>query len=155
MTKHDTHTKVEIVNVSRRGLLKGVAKKIMPLAGGALGSLIPLPGVGTAVGSALGNAASNMFEVNLEEMEVEEQDIARRFVRLAGEAAATAANAGPAGATPAGARAALVEAAQTHAPGLAKAMSGGAGAGMAGVHGPRHHSGRWIRRGRHIILLNV
>jgi len=138
-------------------LLKSVAKKVMPLAGGALGSLIPIPGVGTALGTAAGNAAANMFEVNLEGMEAEEQefDIARRFVRLAGEAAANAANAGPAGATPAGARAALLQAAQTHAPGLANVMSGG-GAGMAGAGGHRRaHSGRWIRRGRHIILLGV
>ena len=106
-----------------------MAKKVLPLAGGALGSFIPIPGVGTAVGTALGNAASNMFEVNLEGMEAEDQefDIARRFVRLAGEAAANAANAGPAAATPTGARAALVEAARTHAPGLAKAMTGGGG----------------------------
>src|SRR5262245_40054852 len=139
------------------GLLKGVAKKIMPMAGGALGSLIPVPGVGTALGTAAGTAASNMFEVNLEGMEAEEQefDIARRFVRLAGEAAANAANAGPAAATPAGARAALVEAAQTHAPGLAKAMTNGGGAGMAAGPGGRARSGRWIRRGRHIILLNA
>ena len=139
------------------GLLKGVAKKIMPLAGGALGSFIPIPGVGTAAGAALGTAASNMFEVNLEGMEAEEQefDIARRFVRLAGEAAANAANAGPAAATPSGARAALVEAAQTHAPGLAKAITNGGGPGMAAGPGPRARSGRWIRRGRHIILLNA
>src|SRR4030095_16897246 len=42
------------------GLLKGVAKKIMPLAGGALGSLIPIPGVGTALGTGAGHAAANI-----------------------------------------------------------------------------------------------
>ena len=36
------------------GMLKGIAKKVLPLAGGALGSFIPIPGVGTAVGTALG-----------------------------------------------------------------------------------------------------
>jgi hypothetical protein len=89
-------------------------------------------------------------------MEAEDQEfeVARRFVRLAGEAAANAANAGPAGATPSGARAALMQAAQTHAPGLANVMSGG-GAGMAASGHHRAHSGRWIRRGRHIILLGV
>ncbi len=138
------------------GLLKGVAKKLLPMAGGALGSLIPIPGVGTALGTAAGNAAANMFEVNLEGMEQEDQefDIARRFVRLAGEAAANAANAGPAAATPAGARAALVEAARTHAPGLAKAMTSGGGV-MAGAPSVPGRSGRWIRRGRHILVLGA
>src|SRR5690606_32265145 len=39
------------------GMLKGIAKKALPFVGGALGSFIPIPGVGTAVGSALGGAA--------------------------------------------------------------------------------------------------
>src|SRR5262249_35239524 len=137
------------------GLLKGLAKKILPMAGGALGTLIPIPGVGTAVGTALGNAASNMFEVNFEGMAQEDQefDIARRFVRLAGDAAANVANAGPVAATPSGARAALVEAARTHAPGLAKAMT--SGGGVTGLVGAPGRTGRWIRRGRHIVLLGV
>src|SRR5690242_12159128 len=40
-----------IVKVARPFL-----KKALPLVGGALGSFIPIPGVGTAVGSALGGA---------------------------------------------------------------------------------------------------
>eukprot|EP01032_Pedospumella_encystans_P000272 gene272-307_t len=35
------------------GALKGIAKKALPFVGGALGSFIPIPGVGTAIGSAL------------------------------------------------------------------------------------------------------
>lgn len=138
------------------GLLKNVAKKVLPLAGGALGTLIPIPGVGTAIGSAVGNAAANIFEVNLEGLDQEDQefDVARRFVRLAGEAAANAANGGPSAATPSGARAALVEAARTHAPGLAKALTSG-GASVNGGAGVPGRSGRWIRRGRHIIVLGV
>jgi len=138
------------------GLLKGLAKKALPFVGGALGSLIPIPGVGTAVGSALGTAASNLFEVNLEGMSQEEQefDVAQRFVRLASTAAANAANAGPGAATPAGAKAALIDAARIHAPGLAKALSPG-GPGMAAPTGTAGRSGRWIRRGRHIVLLGV
>ena len=138
------------------GILKGLAKKALPFVGGALGSFIPIPGVGTAVGSALGNAASNLFEVNLEGMSQEDQefDLAQRFVRLASSAAANAANAGPAAATPAGAKAALVDAARVHAPGLAKALVPG-GPGMAARNGTGGQGGRWIRRGRHIVLLGV
>lgn len=36
------------------GALKAMAKTALPFVGGALGSMIPIPGVGTALGSALG-----------------------------------------------------------------------------------------------------
>ncbi len=39
------------------GFVKKLAPKILPLAGGALGTLIPVPGVGTALGAALGGLA--------------------------------------------------------------------------------------------------
>ena len=108
------------------------------------------------MGAALGNAAANMFEVNLEGMSQEDQefDVARRFVRLAGDAAANAANAGASGVTPSGARSALIEAARTHAPGLARALASG-GNGMAAAGGAAGRTGRWIRRGRHIIVLGA
>lgn len=64
------------------GALKAVAKTALPFVGGALGSMIPIPGVGTALGSALGRAASNALELEL----------ARRFVRIAGQAARLAAD---------------------------------------------------------------
>ena len=38
--------------------LKQIAKVALPIAGGALGSFIPIPGVGTALGSALGGAVA-------------------------------------------------------------------------------------------------
>ncbi|NVI82930.1 hypothetical protein [Janthinobacterium sp. BJB401] len=76
------------------GALKAVAKTALPFVGGALGSMIPIPGVGTALGSALGRAASNALEL---EMEAEapadrELELARRFVRIAGQAARLAAD---------------------------------------------------------------
>ena len=66
------------------GILKGIAKKALPFVGGALGSFIPIPGVGTALGTAIGGAASNLLEVDLEGMSPEDQEfeLARRFVRL-------------------------------------------------------------------------
>jgi len=133
------------------GLLKGIAKKALPFVGGALGTMIPVPGVGTAVGTALGTAASKMFEVDLEGLSQEDQEyeVARRFVRLASDAAGAAATAGPAGATAAGARDALLQAAQRHAPGLASMLAGG------GAAGRRPRTGQWVRRGRHIILLGA
>jgi hypothetical protein len=68
------------------GALKGIAGQALPFLGGALGSVIPIPGVGTALGSALGKAASNLLQGELEQLEAEDQEfeLARRFVRLAG-----------------------------------------------------------------------
>ena len=48
------------------GVLKGLAKKALPFVGGALGSFIPIPGVGTAVGTALGSAVSKALEAEFE-----------------------------------------------------------------------------------------
>jgi uncharacterized protein (DUF697 family) len=136
------------------GILKGVARKALPTLGGALGSMIPIPGVGTAVGTALGTAASKLFEMELEGMELEDQEfeVARRMVRLAGEAAKNAAVA-PSGSSPqAVARAAVIAAAQKHAPGLLGGPPAPSGSQLSPVGS---QSGKWIRRGRKIILLGV
>lgn len=71
------------------GALKGIAKTALPTVGAALGSAIPIPGVGTAVGGMLGNAASSLLEAELEGLNDEDREfeVAKRFVRLAGQAA--------------------------------------------------------------------
>lgn len=134
-------------------LLKGVAKKALPAVGGALGSIVP--GVGTAIGTTLGTAASNLFEVELEGLSPEDQEfeVARRFVRLSEEAAKNAALAPPSVDPQAAAKAALVAAAKKHAPGLLRGgITPTTAAAVPGVPG---RSGRWIRRGRKIILMGV
>lgn len=47
------------------GALKAVAKKVIPIAGGALGTFVGGP-LGGMVGSKLGSMASNLFELELE-----------------------------------------------------------------------------------------
>lgn len=129
------------------GALKGLAKKALPFVGGALGSFIPIPGVGTAIGTALGGALSNALEMEFEGMNDEDREfeMARRFVRIAGSAAQQAAQA-PANADPqAIVRSILTTAAQQHVPGMS----------MAGAAGGKRRSGRWVRRGRTIMLLGV
>ncbi len=71
------------------GVLKGIAGKALPFLGGALGTAIPIPGLGTALGTTLGRAASNLLESETDHMEVEEREfqMARRFVQLASQAA--------------------------------------------------------------------
>ncbi|MGK5075503.1 hypothetical protein [Janthinobacterium sp. ZB1P44] len=75
------------------GALKAMAKTALPFVGGALGSMIPIPGVGTALGSALGRAASAALELEMEAEAPADRELAlaRRFVRIAGQAARLAA----------------------------------------------------------------
>ena len=91
------------------GVLKGIAKKALPFVGGALGSIIPIPGVGTAVGTALGSAASKVIKAELEGLSLEDREfeMARRFVRFAGTAAKSAASTPPGATARAGIIAAL------------------------------------------------
>ena len=100
------------------GALKGLAKKALPFVGGALGSFIPIPGVGTAVGSALGSAVSKALEAELAGLELEEQELemARRFVRIAGTAAGQAAQAASSRDPQAAVRSAVLSAARRHLP---------------------------------------
>ena len=133
------------------GMLKGIAKKVLPMAGGALGSML-LPGVGTAIGGSLGSAAANLFEMELEGLSAEDQEfeIARQFVKFAGEAAKQAAQTPPNVPPNEAAKSAVVAAAQQYAPGLLRPASSPAPA--ATDSSGRGRSGRWVRRGRTIVL---
>ena len=109
------------------GAIKSLAKTALPFVGGALGSFIPIPGVGTALGTALGGALSGALEMELEAMNEQEQEfeVARRVVRMAGSAARMAAQADPDADPEETVRRALLAAARQQAPqGLA--MEGGA-----------------------------
>jgi hypothetical protein len=151
------------------GALKGLAKKALPLVGGALGSFIPIPGVGTAIGSALGTAVSKALELEFGELEAEEAEfeIARRFVRMAASAAQQASGAAPGASPEAAVRDALLAAARAHVPGFAaneaelmaeaEEVSGYEMEGESGyeAESSRAISGRWQRRGRTIVVLGV
>src|SRR5690349_16734082 len=81
------------------GGLKSIAKKALPIAGGALGNFL-VPGLGGAIGSKLGGLASNLFEMELEGLSNEDREfeVARRYTRLAMDAARRAVNAANSGA---------------------------------------------------------
>jgi len=138
------------------GVLKGLAKKALPFVGGALGSFIPIPGVGTAVGSALGSAVSKALEAEFEGLDPEDQEfeMAKRFVRVAGAAVKQAANASSDADPQAAVKSAVIAAARRHVPSIGNVTPNGAGPSSAAVSGSRR-SGRWIRRGRKILLLGV
>ncbi len=132
------------------GVLKAVAKKALPFVGGALGSLVPIPGVGTALGSALGGALGKALELETEGMSLEDREfeMARRFVRVAATAAQQAALAPPDREAALAVREALVDAIRSNAPSAELGELEFARAAAA-------TSGRWIRRGRSIIVLGA
>ncbi len=131
------------------GMLKPLAKKLLPIAGTAVGTFFGGP-AGGMVGSKIGNVAGKVFGMELEGLSPEDQEfeVARRFVRLAGTAARKASKA-PGTANPnAIAKAALLSAVKKHAPGLL-------GWNPGRSQGQITRTGRWIRRGNKIILLGV
>jgi hypothetical protein len=134
------------------GILKGAAKKALPVLGGAVGTYFGGP-AGAAIGSRLATGAGKLFGLELEGMSAEDQEfeVARRYVRFAGTAAKNAAITPPTVPPQTAARTATVAAARRHAPGLLRgaAVPPTASAGIPG------RSGRWIRRGRKIILLGI
>jgi uncharacterized protein (DUF697 family) len=145
------------------GMLKGLAKKALPIVGKALGSFIPIPGVGTAIGGALGTAASNLFELELEGLSAEDREfeMARAFVRFAGNSAkraTTTSAANPAAA----AKTAIVTAAKGYAPGLLAKRQGNTPANRRYNSGSRildigeANEGTWHKAdGRIILTANI
>jgi hypothetical protein len=111
------------------GALKGLAKTALPFVGKALGSFIPIPGVGTAIGGALGGALAKALEMETMGMQGEDREfeMARRFVRIAGSAAQQAAQASPAQDPRRTAQVALNDAMRAHVPRMGQGGSGNAG----------------------------
>jgi hypothetical protein len=70
------------------GVLKPIAKAALPIAGGALGTLVGGP-AGGMIGSKLASAAGNLFGLELEGLSAEDREfeMAKGFVRLATGAA--------------------------------------------------------------------
>ncbi len=137
------------------GALRSVAKQALPMLGSAVGNVFA-PGIGGVIGGKLAGAAGNMLGLELEGLSQEDQEfeVAKQVVRLAGTAASNAAQATPAAPPQTVAQSALTAAAQQHAPGL---LGGVAATSMAM---PKHrcvhkNSGKWIRRGKAIIILGA
>jgi hypothetical protein len=134
------------------GLLKSVAKKALPIAGRAAGAFLGGP-AGAAIGGKLASfAGRKFFGLELEGMSPEDQEfeVARRVVRFSAEAAKKASLAPKSAPAINVAKAAVKAAARKHAPGLIR--GGGLSAPAAGGYG---RSGRWMRRGRKIVLYGV
>jgi hypothetical protein len=130
-------------------LLKGAAKKALPLAGAAVGGYFGGP-LGAQIGGGLANAASDALGLEAEAMAGEDREFegAQTFVKLAADAVKTALTAPPGTSPAAAARDAVTAAVHKHVPGL---LTGGAGM-MAEPQSGR--VGRWVRQGRNIVILN-
>jgi len=130
--------------------LKSLAKVALPIAGKALGSFIPIPGVGTMIGGAIGRAAANALELEFAGMDPGQADIekARRVVRTLRSAINELSAMLGSGPPETVVRSALASAVRRHIPGAnVSAVSAFAPATAATTAG-----GRWWRRGNTIVI---
>ncbi len=132
------------------GILKNAAKKALPMAGSALGTMVGGP-LGTAIGGQLADQAGSVLGLELEGLSPQDQEFesARQFVRLAGSAARNALQNAFAGSPTETAAQAVASAARSYAPGLLRRAGLGGGTGAAAA------SGRWERHGNKIVLYGV
>lgn len=128
--------------------LKGIVKHVLPKAAGALGGI-----VGGPVGNILISKARSLLGLELEGLSPEDQEfeVAKRLVRLAGTAAKKAARVSSRMPASTAVNKALKVAAKKHAPGITRSVKR-KGSALLGMPA---RSGRWVRRGRTIILKGV
>lgn len=130
-------------------VLKDSARKALPQLGQAVGDYIS-PGAGGQAGRQVGKWLGTRFEsgLHLEGLSPEDRELetARAFVRFARSTAERAAATPKGVPAPVAAQKAAGAAARQHLPGLLK-PSAGPGTPAAG--------GRWVRRGRNIVILGA
>lgn len=134
------------------GMLKTAAKTALPHVGRAIGDFVA-PGAGGGLGQRAGQWLGSRLELEGLSAEDQEFEVARAVVRLGKDATQTAIAAGPGGSPRQAAGNAVMAAAQRQLPGMVPLLARGkpAPAGQPG----EQRSGRWIRRGRRIVLLDV
>jgi len=130
------------------GWLKGAAKSVLPVAGGALGGFVGGP-LGAKIGSGLASAAGSALGLEAEmSQEDREFEGAKNFVKVAADAVKSAV-AAPPGVNPVEvAKAAVRAAVERRAPGI---LGGAAARGPGSKFG---RTGRWVRQGRNVIIVN-
>ena len=116
-------------------IFKGIAKTLLPIAGGALGFFAGGP-AGAALGGSLASAAGHALGLELEGLSPEDAEFeaARQFVRFAGSAVKKALGAD----SPQQTQLAVQRAAETHAPGLTEMVAGSSSAPRAGQESRPH-----------------
>ena len=134
------------------GVLKGVAKKALPIAGKVAGGVFGGP-LGAMIGGGLASAAGSALGLELESLSQEDREFegAKQFVRVAADTVKNATSAPPTVNPRAAAQSAAAAAAQKYVPDLLRATAGPAA--PSSTPG-KARSGRWIRRGRNVIIVN-
>jgi hypothetical protein len=134
------------------GLLKKTAKKALPGVGSAIGGYFG-GSAGAKIGSQLASSAGRIFGLELEGMSPEDQEFeaALRVIRLSKSAANQLARQPQSSNPVKAAKAALLAASKRHAPGL---VASGASSRQACPHCGFPRSGRWVRKGPHILIIN-
>jgi len=138
-------------------ILKGAAKKALPMLGTAAGAAFGGP-LGARIGGSLAGAAGKAFGLELEGLSPEDQEfeVARRYVRFAGSASQAATNAAATAPPAVAATRGAMAAARRHAPGLIRQPGGRPGSRYGGqCTCGTATSGEWVRRGSNIVLLNA
>jgi hypothetical protein len=137
------------------GMLKGVAKKALPLAGTAVGTWLGGP-LGAKIGSGLATMAGNALGLEGESWSQEDREYegAKQFVRLAADSVKNAAQMGPGVDPRAAAQASVAQAARTLAPGLLQSSAPLAQTWRRDM-AANGNSGLWRRRGNRIVLYGV
>jgi hypothetical protein len=135
-------------------VMKGIAKKALPLAGSVVGNMV-VPGLGGAIGGGLANAAGSALGLEAEGLPMEQVELetAKRVVRVAKQATRQlAANPAKAAADPRAAiKTSVAGALKRNLPGL---VTGAVEDGKDPAAGALR-TGRWIRRGSKIVLYGV
>lgn len=130
-------------------ILKSSARRALPQLGQAVGNYIA-PGAGGQMGRQVGKWLGTKFEsgLQLEGLSPEDRELetARAFVRFAKSTAERAAATPKNVPAPVAAQKAAGAAARQHLPGLLKPPTG---------PGTTAASGRWVRRGRNIVILGA
>jgi len=135
--------------------LKGLAKKALPMLGGAIGNTI-VPGIGGVMGSGIASSLGGALGLELEGLSYEDQEfeVAKQIVRLGAAAARNATQGIDYGPPDQVAYEAFSAATRQYAPGLVR--------GRRARHSSRRcavcaqsNTGRWVRRGNAILLLGV
>jgi hypothetical protein len=136
------------------GLLKGAAKKLLPMAGQAIGNMVA-PGQGGAAGAQLAAKASEALGLELEGLSHEDREfeVAQQFVRFAADATRRATAAARGAHPAAAAREAVAGAAERFAPGLLASEI--ATRPPAAPSTGAATSGHWVRHGRHIVIHGI
>lgn len=148
-----------------RGVLNGlktVARVALPKLGAIAGNFL-LPGVGGVIGSKLGSLAGSAMGLEAEGLSPEDREFltARRFIQLSGEAFRQAAAQGNALPPDQAAQRAIMSAAEITAPEISHEIGrmlfrnqSWSSTGLVPAHS-MGMSGRWVRRGRRIVLFGV